>query len=179
MDDKWIKSDKLADIVKAINDLTKTDVLVGIPESKAAREDSPGITNAEIGYIQENGSPAQNIPARSFLIPGVADARGKYQQHLVKAANLALDGNKRDAIKQLDAAGIIAEQGAKAKINSGDFAPLSDATLRARAAKGRKGAAEELRRRSEGMDPGTDLAKPLIDTGQLRNSITHVIRETK
>jgi len=39
------------------------------------------------------------------------------------------------------------------------------------------GAGDELSRRQSGGGAGVDLAKPLVATGQLRNSITFVIRE--
>lgn len=176
---EWVKTDRVNEVIKAIGALTKMDVLVGVPESETERESQDEPNNATLAYIHEHGSPARNIPARPFLVPGVADAKGKYRPRLIKAAQLALDGKTKDALKQLDAAGIEAEQGAKSKINSGDFVPLSDATLRARAARGRKGAKAELARRESGLPAGTDLAKPLIDTGQLRNSITHIVREKK
>lgn len=176
---EWIKKDRLNDVIKSISSLTKTDVLVGIPESNGEREGAAEPTNATLGYIHEHGSPVNNIPARPFLIPGVSDGAGKYRPRLLKAAQSALDGDKKEAFRQLEAAGTIAEMSAKAKINSGDFVPLADATVKARARRGRKGAAEELARRAAGMPAGTDLVKPLIDTGQLRNSITHVIREKK
>lgn len=175
----WIKTDKLNDIVKAIGSLAKIDVMVGIPESNGSREDAEEPTNASLGYIHEHGSPAQNIPERPFLVPGVAEAKNKFRPRLIKAARVALDGNKSGAIKEMMAAGLIAETSAKMKINNGPFEPLSDETLRRRAAKGRKGAAEELKRRAAGLPAGTSLAKPLIDTGQLRNSITHILREKK
>lgn len=35
----------------------------------------------------------------------------------------------------------------------------------------------ELARRAAGESPGTDLVKPLIDTGQYRRAITHVVRD--
>ncbi|HCN2843789.1 TPA: hypothetical protein N6R16_004997, partial [Escherichia coli] len=50
-------------------------------------------------------------------------------------------------------------------------------TVEARARRGRKGATLELARRVAGESPGTDLAKPLIDTGQYRRAITHVVRD--
>lgn len=174
-----IKIDRMNAVIKSITALAKMDVLVGIPESENERDEAEEPNNAALGYIHEHGSPVNNIPARPFLVPGVADAKGKYRPRLIKAAQLALDGKTKDALKQMEAAGIIAEQGAKTKINSGDFVPLSDATVAARARRGRKGAAEELERRAAGLPAGTDLAKPLIDTGQLRNSITHVVREKK
>lgn len=176
---QWVKTDRVNDVVKALGSLVKTDVLVGIPESETERENQAEPNNATLAYIHEHGSPAQNIPARAFLIPGVRGAEKEYRPRLIKAAQLALDGKAKDALKQMDAAGLIAEMAAKTKINSGDFVPLSEATLRARAARGRKGAAAELARRESGLPAGTDLAKPLIDTGQLRNSITHIIRGKK
>ena len=176
---EWVKTDRVNEVIKAIGALTKMDVLVGVPESETERESQDEPNNATLAYIHEHGSPARNIPARSFLVPGVADAKGKYRPRLIKAAQLALDGKTKDALKQLEAAGILAEQGVKEKINSGDFIPLSDATVAARARRGRKGAAAELERRASGLPAGTDLAKPLIDTVQLRNSITHVVREKK
>lgn len=178
MTKEWITKDRLNEVVKSIGKLAKMDVLVGIPESENARNDE-GPNNAALGYIHEHGSPSNNIPARPFLIPGVAEAKGKFRPRLANAAKAALDGKGKEALRQLDSAGITAENSVKRKINSGDFVPLSDATLRGRAARGRVGAAEELQRRAEGFAAGTELAKPLIDTGQLRNSITHVVREKK
>jgi hypothetical protein len=175
---EWITKDRLNEVIKSIGKLAKMDVLVGIPESENARNDEAP-NNAALGYLHEHGSPANNIPARPFLVPGVAEAKNKFRPRLANAAKMALEGNLKDALKQLDAAGIEAENSAKRKINSGDFVPLADATLRARAARGRVGAGAELARRAEGFAAGTQLAKPLIDTGQLRNSITHVVREKK
>ncbi len=57
------------------------------------------------------------------------------------------------------------------------FTPLADSTVEARARRGRKGAKAELARRAAGESPGTDLVKPLIDTGQYRRAITHVVRD--
>lgn len=179
-----VKVDRLAEVVKSINALTGKDVLVGIPDTMTERKpdeeaDHGPMTNATLGYIHEFGSPAANIPARPFLIPGVKDGRKQYENRLKKAAQLALDGNTSGVEAQLSMAGQEARDAVKAKINSGGFEPLADATLRRRAAKGRKGAAAELASRRAGNAPGTDLAKPLIDTGQLRNSITYVVRGKK
>lgn len=174
-----VTKDILADVVRSINNLVKKDVLVGIPDTTAERnqgEDSGPINNATLGYIHENGSPARNIPARPFLVPGVADAQERIEQRLNKAAKAALGNQRRKSDDELEAAGMIARDSVKRKINSGEFEPLSEATLRARAAKGRKGAKDELKSRAEGNAPNNDNARPLIDTGQLRNSINYVVR---
>ncbi len=146
-------------MIKAINQLAKKDVLVGIPDSAPERDDaarSP-LSNAVIGYIQENGS-VHGIPPRPFLIPGVRDAGDKIADTLGRGAIAALDGSAVNAEKALHAAGLIGQNGARAKINTGPFEALAESTLAARRGRGRKG------------------TKPLIDTGQLRNSLTYVIR---
>jgi len=59
----------------------------------------------------------------------------------------------------LTKAGIVAQNSVKAAITKGEgFAPLADATVKARQRKGFKG------------------TKPLIRTGQLRNSITYIVK---
>lgn len=190
-----IVKDKLKEVVKSINSLVSQVVLVGIPEVDDARreDDESGkvkiskgivsggsetqINNATLGYIHENGSPANNIPARPFLVPGVQSAQTKIESRLKKAANAALDGNFGNVDNELNGAGMVARDSVKTKINSGDFVPLAESTLKARARRGRKGAEEELANRLAGGNPSNDSAKPLIVTGQLRNSINYVIRK--
>ncbi len=181
MSGDFIKSDKLKQIVANINSLVSQRVLVGIPEDTSSRndEESGPMTNAALGFIHEYGSPANNIPARPFLMPGVRDGQEKFEPRLKKAAAAALNGNAEKMDAEMTAAGMIASTGVQRKINSGDFIPLADATLEARAARGRKGAKLELESRREGNAPGTAFAKPLIDTGQLRNAITFVVRKAK
>ena len=172
-----IKVDDMARIIDSINALVKKSVLVGIPASEASREDEESpMDNATLGYLHETGSPAANIPARPFLIPGVMNAQDKFEPQLEKAASAALGGFKKKIDDHLNAAGIIASQSAKSELENGDHAPLSIATLRARARKGRKGAAEEIASRVAGNAPNAANARPLIDTGQMRNSITYVLR---
>lgn len=181
-----IKIDKVGEIVKGINALVKRDVLVGIPDTTTERredEDQGPMTNAALGYIHEFGSPDANIPARPFLIPGIREAQDQVTARLKKAADAALEGEPGKVTAQLNAAGIVASAEVKTRINSGDFEPLSDATLAARARRKvgggvgvRKGAKLELASRAAGNAPSTEFAKPLIDTGQLRNSVTYVVR---
>lgn len=150
--------DKADAIMKAFAGLVRQRVLVGIPEAEAARNEATPITNAAIGYIAEYGSPAANIPARPFLVPGVEDAKGPVTGRLKDAAADALEGNRTGVDENLNAAGLAAQNAVRAKINTGPFAPLKPQTLAARRRRGRTG------------------DKPLIDTGQLRNAVTYVIR---
>jgi hypothetical protein len=165
-----------AKFLASVATLLKRDVLVGIPDTNAERYEDlkalraaqkaanptaplPGLSNAQIGYIQENGAPNRNIPARPFLIPGVEEAQPKYTPHLKAAMVAALTGDASGCDRSLNAAGLVAQNSVKAKINSGIPPKLSDATIRSRLSRGRTG------------------DKPLIDTGQLRNAITYVVRK--
>lgn len=154
-----ITVDKMASIIKAINELGAKDVLVGIPEGNTDRKSGDPATNAVIGYVQEFGSPANNIPARSFLIPGVQDIQKPAADRLKVAAQRALSGDLSQAEKQLHAAGLMGQNSARAKINSNIQPKLSERTLAARRAR------------------GVTRENTLVDSGQLRNAITYVIRK--
>jgi len=152
-----IRVDTAQSILDALKALANKDVLVGIPESKDERDDGD-IGNAAIGYINENGSPAQNIPPRPHLKPGVKSVEQDFMPHLKAAAQKALEGNAEGAVTSLDRAGTVAANGVKRCITITGFIPLSDVTLDQRRKRGRTG------------------NKPLIDTGEYRRSITHVVR---
>lgn len=178
--------DKVDEMLDSVETLTKVQVLVGVPATDAGREIGYGkdkkmkapINNAAIAYIQEFGSPAQNIPARPFLLPGIRDAKEQIGNRAKAAALTAMSGDKDATIKSLHAIGLAAQSAVRKKISTGPFTPLADATLeaRVRSGKAKKGAEAELARRDAGLAPGTDLAKPLIHTGQLRRSINYVLR---
>ncbi len=167
--------DRVGLIAKAVKILTTTKVYVGIPSTRTDRRDGE-ITNAALGYIHTYGVPNLGIPPRAFLVPGVQSVQGEISQRLVSAGKLALQGNTQAITKTYHAIGLIAQTAVKRKINDGPFTPLADSTVARRAAKGRQGAIQELANRRAGMAPSTDLVKPLIDTAQLRNSISYVIR---
>ncbi|HEM8999487.1 TPA: hypothetical protein U2T46_001532 [Burkholderia cenocepacia] len=155
-----MKIDRLDEVLKSIAGLVKQEVLVGVPDSTAGRKnDGEPLSNAEIGYIQETGSPANNIPARPHLVPGVQDARPKFEPQLQKGVEAALDGDLEQVQRRLNMAGIAAQNSVRAKVNSNIAPELAESTLEAR------------RRR------GVTRENTLVDTGQYRNSITYVIRK--
>lgn len=187
----FIKQDHLDAMVKSISELAKRDVLVGIPDSAPERDDGQ-LSSAQIGYIQEFGGQIEHpggtkytvgengarfvsndyqgqhqvteahtivIPPRPFLVPGVQDANKKATEELGKAADAALDGNLETALNYMSRAGVVAQDSVKSRIHNGPHMPLAPSTLAKRRAKGRTG------------------DRPLEDTGQLRNSITYVIRK--
>lgn len=161
-----ITKDNWRGIQDAVASLTQQDILVGIPASETDRyeADGPddrktgGISNAELGYINEMGSPAKNIPPRPFLNPGVKRVQDKTVMRQKKAANLALAGRKADVMKELNSIGLTAQHSVKNMIREGLEPALSPTTLAMRKRNGHMG------------------EKPLIRTGQLLNSIDYVIR---
>lgn len=164
-----ITKDVLDRVLSSITTLTKRQVLVGVPSDRAYRNPETGETepasNALIGYAMEFGLPDQNVPARPFLVPGVESARDTVVAQLRKGAVAAsspttsVNGHET-AEKALAAAGMVAQAAVRAKITAGPFVPLAPSTIAQRRARGRTG------------------TRPLIDTAQLRNSITFVVRES-
>lgn len=179
-----IKKDRLADLHQNLAELVKREVLVGFPEESTDRdpsaEEPAGITNASLAYIHDNGQPERNIPARPFMLPGMEEAADPVANILGNLAKNLLTGKgKVTADQGLHRAGLKAQATIRRKINEGIPPPLSEVTLRRRAAKGRKGAKKELLLRAQGEAPSTQFAKPLIDTAQMRNALTYVIRDRK
>ena len=156
-----IRSDTSQAILDALKSIGKKEVLVGIPEEDSQREDVP-FGNAGIGYLNEFGSPAQNIPDRPHLQPGVKSVEDQTIPLLKAAAQAALDGDMSGAERSLNQAGTLAANGVKRYMTITGFTPLAESTLYNR--KHRKTAP----RNGE---------KPLIDTGQYRRAITHVVRD--
>ena len=172
-------ADNLPDVEARFNDFTEYDLLVGVPNEDAGREETNEINNATLAYIHDNGSPAQNIPERPFMIPGIEAARPRVINVLKNGAKAALKGEKDAAYTALQASGLIAQAAIRKVINDGVPPPLSEETLKGRIRNGTsiKGAKLELKNRAEGQAPSLSSAKPLIATAQLRNSINYVLRK--
>lgn len=173
-----IKGERLKQVVAQMRAMASSEVLVGIPAATTERRAEPRQkwdwdgqtltrrpeptaeepTNAELGYIHEFGAPEANIPARPFLIPGVKNAMSASLAYLKQGAQRSLKGKGGAVEEAYHQAGLAAQSAVRNKITSGPFEPLKESTLETRRARGRTG------------------TRPLIDTGQLRNSITYVIR---
>lgn len=113
------------------------------------------LSNSEVGVIQEFGSEKAHIPPRSFLRMPIA-MKGK---ELVKAitgnmAKAAFEkGNIKGIFKILGVAGELIVDDAFNTSGFGQWKPLADSTIR------QKGS-----------------SKPLIDTSQLRRSISSDVK---
>ena len=153
-------------LIRNLFNLSMYELVIGVTDETAER---PGesITNADLVYIHEFGAPEANIPARPFMVPAVEASFPKMLKALRKAAHAAMSLNKGSTRSQsvqkkaLQAAGEIAANAIKTKMEEGPFASLAKATLRAR------------RRR------GNYDTRPLLDTKQLQDSITYEVRKTE
>lgn len=170
-------------IRKAMKALTDKRIMVGIPASGNARDDGPD-GNADIAYTNELGSPVKNIPARPFLRPGVKLAMPDATVRLRKAARSALKGDFSIVEDEFENAGQICADSVRTVIQNGLSPALAQSTIERRAAKGQAGAVELLSRqrgnaasKELAMIQTADLAKPLIDTGELIQHITFVVRD--
>lgn len=156
--------DIVDDVIAGMEELDRSQALVGVPAETAGRNDGP-INSAAIGYILETGAPERNLPARPFLVPTIWRIRADLAKRSRKTIELVTSGKpgaERAVSQGLNALGLLASQAVRSTIDAGDFAPLAPSTIYWR------------QHRKNAPRSGE---KPLTDTGQLRNSITYVIRK--
>jgi hypothetical protein len=132
---------------------TGVETVVGKYGSKRKMVTVPVETMSEIATIaavHEFGAPNKNIPERSFLRTTLDEHYGDLQSFKVRQYQLFLQGSfgLKEAIGRV---GEWLVGKVQARIRSGPFQVLSPATLAAKFPK----------------------TKPLIDTGQLLNSLQH------
>lgn len=177
-------TDNVAGLKARLRELTRDEVLVGFPEDPTEREDENGnpveITNAALGYIHDHGDPEHNIPQREFMKPGMEEVKPRVSTMMATTARAAVTSKDPSAVtKGFTAVGTVVMVALKKKINEGVPPPLAESTLKDRVRRGRKGAKKELASRAAGNAPGTQLAKPLVDTAQMRNAVNFVIRRKR
>ena len=153
--------DKTSKLIKGLEFIKESDVLVGIPQKKNKREVGDEVTNSELLFIHTKGSPINNIPARPVIELAIEDDSERLSKMLKDAANSAMDGNEEDAIKKLRLTGMRGQNVSRAWFTNpkNNWPPNAPSVEKAKREKG-------------STDP-----KPLIDTGELRKSITYVIEK--
>lgn len=144
----------LNSVRKALGRLSKARVYVGIPEKTTSRPGS-GVTNAGLMYIHTHGSQALHIPARPVIEPAIeaSDNKARITSELGKAATAELEDRPDETMLHLQRAGTMGANAAKRWFRDprNNWPPNAPSTIAAK---------------------GSD--RPLIDTGELRRSITHV-----
>lgn len=179
--------DRFQDIQRSLAELAKKDVLVGIPQEKGSREgNSDDINNAELAYIhthgvrkremrqdmqndidngtpysqayqmyiQAHGSPLWHSPPRPIIEPAIEAHKQELADLLREALENALDN--RPFMSALKKAGMKGQNVTRAWFTDSRnvWEPNSPLTIQ------KKGS-----------------ERPLIDTGELRKSITFTIRD--
>lgn len=178
---------------ETLKELADMEALVGIPQEESSRKGSGEINNAELLFIHTKGSPIHNIPPRPVIEPAIEaeDNKELIVSHLANSLKHRLDKETEKAVRSLALAGQAGMNAARGWFFDprNGWKANSPATVRAKLEKlkgGRQQAAlaafdagqstYEYGGRTRNVDT------PLIDTGQLRASITYVIRvegETK
>ncbi len=189
---KVTKTSTAAAVNRSITTLEKRQVYVGIPQENNERPDvngkKPDVTNAELMYIHTNGSPLRNIPARPVIEPAI-EADGNRQNiatELMHAAQRALVDDPAGMEEYLKRAGMVGMVAAKDWFTDprNGWPPNKPSTIRnkLRTLRG-KALNDALQILDEyESDPTRDVSgidTPLIDTGELRRSITFVVGDDK
>lgn len=127
-------------------------------KARLKKSASTDINNAELLFIQENGSSINRIPARRVLGPAIeADGNKQAIAHeLEESVKATLAGDKEGAEKKMLRAALAGQNAARKWFTDGrnGWAPNKPATIKRK---------------------GSD--KPLIDTGAMRAAIVGVVRE--
>jgi hypothetical protein len=194
-----LTTDQTAAMLANIQDLTRHELLVGIPADKMQRQDSRQPTNSQLAYWHENGVPSRNLPARPFMAPGVRKVQPQITRVLEEGARSVLRGQSNGALQALHKAGMLARNSIVNEITdpSPPFAPLAPRTIRGRLMRTQAGQRKLKKMLAMGRQMGVSSDKvltgyqqgnwetggaglnmrPLVDTGQIRASITYVVRE--
>jgi phage gpG-like protein len=115
---------------------------------------------ATIAAVHEFGAPSKNIPERSFLRTAFDENEEELKRAKVTYLRLVFD-NRMTLKAAMQKLAVFMEGKVKHKIVSGPFVPLFPETI--------------IRRNKYGRASN----KPLIDTGQLLNSVQSEVLEKK
>lgn len=158
-------TDEMVKVQKGLKWMQNNNLYVGIPDAKSARKVNKKeanvkekVTNAELLFIHTNGSPANNIPPRPSIEPSIEQNIDTIVKRMNKTSELAMEGHFEEAQKHLGQTGqYIVGRIKRYFVEGNDWPPNSPAVQRAKRKK------------------KSTIPRPLIDTGQMRNSITYVI----
>lgn len=138
-------------------DQSYTNVGVIGPEAEGPHDGDPeGLSLAEIAAIHEYGSEDGTIPERSFIRDGIDQNMDRINAVKEAVAKVVFEAKGMPIRTGLALIGLEAVRLIRDRIREGIPPPLAESTMRRR---------EAL---------GDSHPRPLIDTGQLINAITHV-----
>ena len=162
-----VKDAGLRKMQKALDELSNMQALVGIPKDETIRTDDQEMTNSFLLYIHTHGDPRNRLPARPVIEPALEDAKDRIGTVMGEAIKGAMDGDRQRAVQNLKKAGMAGQNAARDWFTNpkNGWPPVSDERKEQKRSKVRKA------RKDKHND------RPLIDTGELRKSITYVVRE--
>lgn len=157
-----VLSDHFRDVERALKTLLDYEIYVGIPEDRIARETAEldrRVTNAQLLFIHTNGSPINKIPPRPVIEPAIEANRDKIACFMQASAKNVLDNDIQQAEINMQKAGMAGQNASRAWFLDArnNWPPNSPRTAARKIAKG-------------STDP-----RPLIDTGEMRKSITYFV----
>lgn len=138
----------------ALEKLNKYEILIGVRSSNKNRKNKSGVTNAELMFIHENGSPLRKIPSRPVLRLTIEKVKNSLLNKTIdKCVKGILEKNwsEKEIDFEFDKLCLKIESIARKMIyqNTGILAPNAESTI--------------AKKKSN---------HPLFDTGQLARSIT-------
>lgn len=178
------------DLRKKVDEIEGYDLLVGIPDENSGRSKN-GISNAELAYIHThgvdkkivrqniqnqindgmnfsdarerahqmylmtNGSPAYHIPPRPIIEPAIEAESDKINEKLSKSLKAFFDFGIEKGVEELKKTGMFVQNKVRSWFTDSrnGWPPNAPSTIKAKKGK----------------------SNPLIDTGELRKSITYVV----
>lgn len=141
----------LKGFLERFKEIGKPKVYIGVPASKNGMHDG-GVNMATLLAIHVLGAPSRGIPQRDPLRPPLIANAQRYTDLLALGLKNAL-ANGTDPKIVYEKIGIVATNDVKDYFITGNFKALSEKTIKAKGS-----------------------SKPLIDTGELRNSISYEVR---
>lgn len=147
------ENDRLKKVRECFDWLKENDVYIGIPQAESSTRQDSSITQAELLYIHENGSPVRGIPARPVLKPSMEYSKDLITEQVEKVIKCATDGDIERMKTEVERLGSLASSKAKSYFTEGnDWTPNKPSTIKKK---------------------GSD--KPLLDTATMQKAITHVV----
>ena len=141
----------LKGFLERFREIGKPKVYIGVPTSKNGMHEG-GINMATLLALHVLGAPSRGIPQRDPLRPPLIANAQRYSDLLALGLKNAL-ANGTDPKLVYEKIGIVATNDVKDYFITGNFKALSEKTIKAKGS-----------------------SKPLVDTGELRNSISYEVR---
>lgn len=141
------------DLEKKIKDVKKREVAIGVMQNSGAYE--YGLSIVEVARVHEFGSITKNIPARSFLRVPFYEKEKQVDNLIFRGYKMMVEKNET-VDKALDLIGLGARDISVGAFRDNNWQELKPSTIKAKGS-----------------------STPLIDTGNLRQSITWEVRNAQ